>query len=323
MSMFVDRQQAERIEAILMPHASGRLKELNQGGLRLAHYTTAEAALKIIHTRTLWLRNARNMHDFSEVLHGHEQLRRCFDHAHKGDRFRNALNACLPTLGDTVIKEFNNWWNSIQGETYIACFSEHKTSEDEHGRLSMWRGFASGSAGVAMVMRPPDSYAALPLRVVMSPVAYFSPTELSEEIERVITNIEQNVDWLKGLQADYLVGVGMMVLMMAVTSLKHPGFYEEEEWRLIYSPSKLSSPFVVRATETINGIPQVIHKIPLENKPIANINGVEIPQLIERIIIGPTPYGGSIRAAIVQALHDVGVANAESKVINSGIPLRG
>jgi len=110
--------------------------------------------------------------------------------------------------------------------------------------------------------------------------------------------------------------------MMAAVSLKHPGFHEEREWRLIHSPAQFPSPYVPSATEIIGGIPQVVHKVRFENQPTVDINGIELPQLLDRVIIGPSQYAGTIGQSLVRELGEIGVENAVGKVIVSGIPLR-
>jgi hypothetical protein len=49
---------------------------------------------------------------------------------------------------------------------------------------------------------------------------------------------------------------------------------------------------------------------------------IEIPSLINRIIIGPTQYPWAMWKAFVTLLSEAGVENAASKVFTSDIPLR-
>ena len=72
----------------------------------------------------------------------------------------------------------------------------------------------------------------------------------------------------------------------------------------------------------IGGTPQLIYKIPLQNVPEEGFHGVEIPELIDRIIIGPTQYDSATREAFVDRLGEAGVSDPEDRVIVSKIPLR-
>jgi hypothetical protein len=59
------------LEGIFVPHARRRRDEVYELGkspsARFVHYTSAEAALKIINQKRLWMRNAACMTDYREV----------------------------------------------------------------------------------------------------------------------------------------------------------------------------------------------------------------------------------------------------------------
>src|SRR6266496_2895505 len=129
------------LETIFVPHARRRRDEVYQSGklpaARFVHYTTAEAALKIISQKRLWMRNAACMTDYREVQHGFAILQRFFSDQEKEKSFKDALNAVAPGAADEAIKLFNHWWSigTIQFKTFVASISEHDTTEDLHGRL--------------------------------------------------------------------------------------------------------------------------------------------------------------------------------------------
>ena len=112
------------------------------------------------------------------------------------------------------------------------------------------------------------------------------------------------------------------MLLVAAVSLKHEGFKEEKEWRAIYLPDLYASKLMSRTIETINGVPQTVYQIPLEDNPTEDVTGVSIPQLVERIILGPSEYPFPMYQAFTAALEEAGVENSGSRVIVSGIPLR-
>ena len=86
-----------RLAEIFMPEFSRRRREayrLQAGAepqpgamLRLAHYTSANAALSIIAEKRMWMRNTNCMADYSEILHGHKELLKFF-HVENPDRQR-------------------------------------------------------------------------------------------------------------------------------------------------------------------------------------------------------------------------------------------
>jgi hypothetical protein len=65
-----------------------------------------------------------------------------------------------------------------------------------------------------------------------------------------------------------------------------------------------------------------VYKIPLRNVPEEGFVGAEIPELIDRIIIGPTQFPYAIADAFHQVLEQVGVKGAGNRIIVSDIPLR-
>jgi hypothetical protein len=129
--------QIAKLSAIFFPYATSRREAVIKVGGRFVHYTSAESALKIITSKSIWMRNATCMTDFREVNHGHEVLLRYFEKNRA--KFITTLDACCPGIGTEVLNFFDSWWQSIQLETYITSVSEHDAREDLHGRLSMWR----------------------------------------------------------------------------------------------------------------------------------------------------------------------------------------
>lgn len=108
------------------------------------------------------------------------------------------------------------------------------------------------------------------------------------------------------------------MLVAAGVSLKHQGFQEEREWRGIYIPQVHQSKLIVWSIEIIEGVSQIIHKIPLQDSPDDGVIGVAVPTLLDRVIIGPSQYPVTMGHAFSVA----GVANPASRIVTSGIPIR-
>jgi hypothetical protein len=112
------------------------------------------------------------------------------------------------------------------------------------------------------------------------------------------------------------------VYRYAVLCTKHPGFEEEKEWRLIYSPDLKLSDRIRIDIESVGGVPQLVGKVPLKDVPEEGLVGVEVPKLFERIIIGPTEFPFEIQAAFVGILTARNIPELVPRVIVSDIPLR-
>ena len=151
--------------------------------------------------------------------------------------FKEALDACCSGVAQDAIILFDQWRTNIQLSTYIASISEHDDTEDLHGRLSMWRAFGGNAPRVAIEFKVPwFSVGQAALSVVFNPVAYLTDCKFHNAMDDVIKNIRANSDFLRSIGRSVLVGTIFNMLVTAVTCLKHEGFHEEREWRVIYSP---------------------------------------------------------------------------------------
>jgi Protein of unknown function (DUF2971) len=315
-----------RLESIFLPSARRARDNIYQpdgNHRRFVHYTTAEAALKIIQTKRLWMRNTNCMADFREVQHGFEILNRFFSDKGKSDAFNQALESCSPGAAQEAITLFNGWWNDVRLNTYIACFSEHDQSEDLHGRLSMWRAFGGNTARVAMVLKiPADSPAGTTLNVLFNPVTYLSEPELHAELDQVIQNINRENAFLKTINRIDLITSVFYMLIGGAVCLKHEGFREEREWRAIYSPNRSPSALMQPSIEVVNGVPQTVYKVPIDASVSQALADIDISNIVERLIVGPSAYPWVMYSAFSRALADAGVPNADARVWTSGIPIR-
>ena len=319
-----DRDIAIKMDNIFLPYAVKCRDKIVARNGRFVHYTSADSAVKIIQSRKFWMRNAKCMNDFTEVSHGHDLLVNFFRNPDRKKLFSDVLKPFGDEFADETLASFDKWWDTIEYNTFICSISKHDPSEDMDGRLSMWRAYGQQSAKAAIVLNIPfePDNATKGLNLFLHPVAYFSYEDVDKELNEVINNINNNIDFLllQGGQAIKNAIFGMLV--MAAVSLKHEGFKEEKEWRVIYLPDLNSSNLMLRSIETINGVPQIVYKIPLEENPTENVVGISIPQLVDRIIIGPSEYSLPLFEAFKIALENAEVENATTRVIISRIPLR-
>jgi hypothetical protein len=319
-----------QLEAIFMPFATKERRKLYESNgyhvAKFVHYTTAEAALGIITTKRLWMRNATCMTDYREVQHGFAMLNNYFSDEAKRSTFTTALDGCHRGAAMDAINLFNQWWGDLQLQTFIASISVHDDkAEDQHGRLSMWRAFGGSNPRVAIVFRVPwYSGAAAGLNVIFSPVAYFDQTQLEAEIGSVIANINENADFLRSTDREQVTNTVFAMLVAGVVCLKHEGFHEEREWRVIYGPKRNPSPIMEAEAETrtIAGVPQLIYKLPLDSAVEPQVAPLDVARIFDRLIIGPSPYSLAMHQAFATALMKAGVADAGARVVFSGIPIR-
>lgn len=322
-------QDEFKLREIFVPHEGRRRNDLIKHNRRLIHYTSAAAAVSIIRNGRVWMRNVRCMNDYMEIEHGFQLLQRSFSppvdtEAEKGLRaIGAALDSVFPGLAEEGIKWFDGWLFQLRNKTYVTCLSEHDDSENEFGRLSMWRSYTASQVGVGLVINP------LPLYTIgenfgafSSPVYYFNDEDLKSLFLEIAGNISDARDYLKSMGRDEVKGYFCLLLRVIAMCTKHPGFLEEKEWRIMHTEVLDDRGNLELEVECIGGIPQPIYKIPLEDHEASGMKGIAIPDLLERVLIGPTQFPIPVWDAIVLELERAGVENAQEKVSFSNIPLR-
>lgn len=311
----------DQLSALFFPYATKKQNDVRNGKTRFVHYTTAEAAVGIIRNREVWMRRTTTMNDYMEVEYGFE----CLNAAYKGEaaaKMKAALDEEFPGTCDELERRFNLWLPSIRSETYVTCISEHDDNEDGIGRLSMWRAYGA-TAGVAIVLNSTAfATASDAIRAYTSPVAYLSSAQFSREFDSVSESIANSRELWRHLGQENVIDAVFQMMRFSTVCTKHPGFHEEREWRIIHTPALEATDRLPSTVEVVRGVPQCVHKIPLQNYPDEGFVGAEVPELIERIIIGPAVDAWSMRDAFVRLLEDAGTEDAGSRVVVSDIPLR-
>jgi hypothetical protein len=261
------------------------------------------------------------MNDYSEIEYGAELLENALKAA-PGDELKAAMEKVSPRWPDHVLQVFRGWLPTLRSNTYLTCISEHEADEDDHGRLSMWRAYG-GHTGVAMVMNPSpfltDSNA---LGAWSSPVAYLRQDGMNHEMKKVARSISDNSDFLRTLSHHTLFAYAFRLFRAAVLSTKHPGFHEEREWRVIYSPQYEGSKRIQTVMKSIRGTPQMVCLIPLHDVPEEGLTGLALPEFLDRLIIGPTRFPEEMHEAFVHLLKAEGAGQLTDRVVISNIPLR-
>jgi Protein of unknown function (DUF2971) len=318
-------EQQVRLERIFMPEAMRQrakagFTDENSVPMRFVHYTSAEAAIKIIQSRRMWMRNTICMADYSEVLHGFAQMNSFFLNSDNNKTFTAALDKCHSDISRDALFAFSHWWDRQRTETYITSISEHDDREDEHGRLSMWRAFGGSTARVALVFRLPyATKGSINLNLLFSPVAYLTQAETHDVIREVIKNLNDNMEFLKSIDRQAVVNMAFYMLLAGVVCLKHEGFREEREWRAIYVPMIRSSPLMKSWVEIVGGVPQTVYHIPLDASFDPAVEDLDFAKILARVIIGPTQYPLAMQRAFQTKL---GEAGSLAPVVMSQIPLR-
>jgi len=311
----------KQVKEVFFPIACKAASLAKQAGNRFAYYTTAEVAYQVIQKKRIWMRSTTTMNDYMEIQYGRDLLLTAIDSG-PGKALKGALDTYHQDLFEEVWQLVLAWLPGFKFDTFITCVSEHYASEDELGRLSMWRAYG-GKTGVALVING----AAFDLQTnalgaYSSPVSYFDQAQFSNAMNEVAANIANSKEFVSSLPRDVLKNAMFTVFRFAVLCTKHPGFAEEKEWRIVASPALNQSALLESEIAVVRGVPQPIQKIPLENYPDQGVSGLAVPELIDRVIIGPCEFPHVTARALWAALHQAGVADPASLIVESNIPLR-
>lgn len=317
-------KEIEKAGEIFFPHRLRKNKQLISGEFKFVQYTNAQAAMSFIEKAEVWLRNTHCMNDYLEIEHGWDCLRAAFHSESTGKCFKELLSKIHPDLEGQLVKNFDGWISIFRNDTYLTCISEHPDVEDQFGRLSMWRAYG-GRQSVAIVI---NSQALIRetennvFEVELTPVIYQDESGFEKDLMELTDRIEKNLDFIKTLGKENVLAYLFEVFKHVVFTVKHPGFSEEREWRVIYNPSYKKSKYVVDEVICINGVPQRIYKIPIKDIPEEGFTGFEIPDLIDKIIIGPSDNQIILGDAFSRLLRIAGCESPEQRIRYSGIPLR-
>lgn len=304
---------------LFYPHHWERMSTLGVDG-KLVHYSSAEAALAILQNKEIWLRNTTVMNDYTEVQHGLEALSAAYS-SENGKAFQEVLNANFSGVCKETEDLFNGWQNALKYETFITCMSEHLPGEDKLGRLSMWRAYGS-TTGVAMVVKSaPFRSDTQILNAYSTPVRYSTSADLEADFLQLAASFAANLQLLEGLGRQSIKNHLFNMYKWAALAVKHPGFGEEREWRIAYTPKMNLSEVIIPSVKVVRGVPQVVHRLPLKRFESEDFS-TDIRDILSHIIIGPSESGWALFDAFRHILAEIGVENPESKVVVSDIPVR-
>lgn len=328
---FTTEQFNKEINEIAFKKIHLAIKNLKDNKLNFVHYTNANTAYKIIENEELWLRNVRGMNDYKEIDYGRNQFIDFFEKP-QNEINRNNLEQLIKKIDSNKnYKDFcdvcNQYLKDIETRTYITCLSEHPSTEDNYGRLSMWRAYGR-STGVALILSPVDLYTK-PLKnniFLTAPVIY-SDKAFFDILPNILDAFSSDdmIYFFKQKNIKDFFQILSRVIYVYILSIKHPGFAEEREWRIILSSFSeedkqyIDKDILEADVKTDFGHPEKIYKIDLKK---FNFISNDSPRLLKKIIIGPSENANIIKDAFIHLFNSKGISNAENLIQISDIPLR-
>jgi len=253
----------------------------------LFHYTGAAAIRGILQSGRVWASGAQYMNDWMEVVYGYDiimnGLRDLVDKSRVPKRSRAVFTDVLRLMESP---------DSPFVDAYFAAFCE------KGNLLSQWRAYA-GTQGFAIEFDPLVIKGELtlttqaPARNLRLAKVEYDPKKQRKNFDEMIDELCETIEGAgsgrsKTALPPTLVEFSRMVLSSWAATVKHPGFEEEQEWRVIFQPLMTADEkylstreFVVR----LEGPEFVTHVEFMPDKKVLRGSGHLLP--IKSIVCGP------------------------------------
>jgi hypothetical protein len=209
----------------------------------LYHYTAADGLLGMLQSHQIWATNVRFMNDRSELDYGINLVYRVFEE----DEFVGKLPLKDKPAFTKIKKNIRVMLDDAEKKTthFAICFCE------KENLLSQWRGYGESGSGFALGFQTErlNEFVAEPrpnlkpeqmLPVILRRVIYDEYAQkdfVRSCIRAIVKSIQFDRSVKTAAQTEWLqTAPGIVVnrlLYECLVCFKHPGFYEEEEWRLI------------------------------------------------------------------------------------------
>jgi hypothetical protein len=299
-----------------------------QRPLHLAHYTSLEVLEKIIQNNEIWFSNPLFMNDHQEMRFGIFEAVKLLNQLVQDNDVVASVGGSenFALVSNAFHASLQNFDVNHSLDVYVCCLSQYDAVSQPDGRLSMWRGYGANGHGAALVFNTQFATLVPESPLLIAKVEYASAFERIERLRAIFlgcisllrrTTINHESLWLVGFHMFHLA------LMYSLLS-KHPGFKEEEEWRLIYMPH-LDGRGLLKDNRTYlrrNNTIEPKLRFPIKPLEIEPQQLWTFDSILYRIVLGPTH--GSILAvnSAKRMLQSLGKPDFATKIWVSEIPYR-
>jgi len=290
----------------------------NGAAPQFVHYTSAEVACSIIQNKSIWLRRCSSMNDYQEVRYGINLINKYLKN--KNDTVKDALNGVFEGSYKEIFENLDGWLFNHEFHTYLTCVSRHEAHEDKIGRLSMWRAYG-GRSGVGLVLDG-SIFATFSdaIGAYSTQVEYLTDQQFEDELDQFVSRLKEHSEHLRHLGRDGFIAKCVQYFRKLMIGTKHPGFAEEQEWRIYHTPDFDPAGVLKKHVKIVKGVPEIIYELPIQ--PVPGIPNLTLKDLLKGIIVGPADNPYDIAEAIEHTLSLNKFENVKDLVAISGIPLR-
>ena len=276
-------------------------------GKLLTHYTNA--AIAVLGSGELRMRNARNMRDQEEIKLGRE----CVDEFLRSNATAlfNALNSIHLDLYDRLLSLWLLEKEAQIDQSYIACLIS-QSADDEHGSQFHWDNYGS----VALCLDPAFLRSEpFLLGLYLVEVNYGKETVLAG-LADLLTALESQGELFRQLDHTILLSFLRHRLFFDSIASKAESFSREREWRLIHTPFLFASAHLQPQLVRRNGEDQEIYPLKFVTHIGTNIADLEVKNLIRKVLIHPKlgSQANQLRLDVISQLMNHHVLNASDRV---------
>lgn len=263
----------------------------------LFHYTSQEGLLGILEGWTLWASKISHLNDAAELV-------LALDLARKKIESKNVVDIVKDQLLDDI---------DMMSHGSINIFVFSLTANGD--QLSQWRGYAPAGAGYSIGFSTGflTAAAAGSMRFYLGPCSY-EPAIHDRVISEIVDNGVSRI--LNRVPTDASSFLGSMpfsdALYFAAPFLKHEGFSEEAEWRLVSRPISCVNPRFKHRPGRSRLVPYF--ELPLGDREAAGV----VP--IRHVIVGPTSNAHLAMDSVATLVGALGLNGCEIRA--SSIPFR-
>lgn len=286
----------------------------------LAYYTSASTLFNILDNKEVWLRSTMCMNDYQEIRYAASKLKEILRKNNKKmfNQFIEVLEQIIPGKITEIRDILNDILTNIAGglylHTYIMCFTEHDDSIFPDGNLQMFNSYGRGN-GACLIF---DKNKLQELDLPIYKVHYSNERNIDEKLIQLLNRLKEQAEELRGVDVNKIINYLQLFFISLITTTKHPGFSQENEWRLIINDRLIQYDETFKNVQNekvkcVNGVPQIIKTLKLE--------GYE--NLLKKIILEPRYTMAAEKLAISKILkHDWKVDNSMDIIRISEIPIR-
>lgn len=273
------------------------------------HYTSAAGAIGIIRDREIWMTNVSTMNDISEIVGGCQIV---YGAVQQGC---SLLLEPFENLQRDILSDLQSRFSVTIQDTYAFCLASHDV-EQPTGRLTMWRGYGADGAGFCLVLkrRPIMDFREINFPINWVPMICEMPEQLAQRaivfIGRCASLLAEAPSLLNEVRNQVVYVIAHTLLLLGIAH-KHVQFAYEQEIRLIHLKpfNQIIADRMRYDAEIIRGNLLPLLKVGLADYADHGLPGTELPTILEKVIVGPSPKADMQIKAIQTLLEGQGLSS--------------